>query len=158
MPLNQTYSREAEVAIKGLIADSRRGYDTITKVASTGISPGFLVTTNGSGQAVKPSSVTDYILGASIWAGTMVQDLSGNISWKADRAMPVFTQGAIWLESGEAIAENALVYATISGVTGNVKSTQGVDTTTKPVGRAETATTATNQLIRVKLLPALQGV
>jgi hypothetical protein len=157
MHLNTTYAIESDPAIKGLVADSRRGYNTITKVAAVDILPGFLLTTDGAGKAVLPSAQSDYIIGASIWTTTMIQDLSGNIAWKADRALPVTQEDPIWLEAQEAIDENALVYAMISTTPGDVKSTAGADTTTKPVGRAETATTGAGELIRIKLFPALQG-
>ena len=157
MPLNTTYSLEPDVAIKGLVADSRRGYNTITKVASIDTAHGVLLTLDGSGEAVLPSGVDDYIIGASIWTTTLVQDESGATVWKAGKALPITQEDPIWLESRDAITEGALVYATISGVPGNVKATAGADTTTLPIGRAETTVIGAGELVRVKLLPALQG-
>jgi hypothetical protein len=156
MSLNTTYSIDADVAIKGLVADSRRGFNTITKVAGADTPHGVLLTMS-AGKAVLPSGVGDYIIGASIWTTTLVQDEAGAAVWKADKALPITTEDPIWLEAQEAIAEDALVYAVISTNPGDVKSTSGGDTTTKPVGRAETATTGAGQLVRVKLYPALQG-
>lgn len=157
MSLNTTYSLEPDVAIKGMVADSRRGFNTITKVAAADTAHGVLLTLDGSGKAVLPSVVTDYIIGASIWTTTLVQDEAGATVWKTDKALPITQEDPIWLEAQEAIAENALVYAVISTNPGDVKSTAGADTTTLPIGRAETATTAAGELVRVKLLPALQG-
>ena len=88
----------------------------------------------------------------------MVTGEDGKAYWKANKALPIVTENPIWLEAQEAIAEPALVYAVISGDNrGDVKSTAGSDTTTKPIGRAETSTTTAGQLIRVKPMPALQG-
>ena len=157
MALNTTYSTDADIAVKGMVADSRRGFNTITKVAAVDILPGLLLTLDGSGQAVLPADVDDYIIGASIWTTTLVQDESGVISWKADKALPVTQEDPIWLESQEAITEGALVYAVISTNPGDVKSTAGADTTTRPIGRAETSTAGAGELVRIKLLPALQG-
>lgn len=157
MPLNTEYGLEPDVAIKGMVADSRRGFNTISKVAAADIKAGLLVTKNGSGKIVVPSAQSDYILGATVWTTTLVTDEAGVTTYKAGRAVPVTQEDPIWLEAREAIAEGALVYAVISTHPGDVKSTTGDDTTTKPIGRAETATTAAGQLVRVKLMPALQG-
>lgn len=159
MPLNTTYSLEPDAAIKGLVADSRRGYNTVTAIAETDLLPGKLVT-RAAGKVKIPSAVGDYIVGATIWTTTLVQDEAGDISWKADKTVPITTEDPIWLEAQEAISQDALVYAVISGaggIAGDVKSTAGADTTTLPVGRAETVTTAAGQLVRVKLMPGLQG-
>ncbi len=157
MALNTTYSTDADIAVKGMVADSRRGFNTITKVAAADTLPGLLLTLDGNGKAVLPSAIDDYIIGASIWTTTLTQDDSGVISWKADKALPVTQEDPIWLEARDAVAEGALVYAVISGSVGNIKATAGADTTTLPVGRAETAAFGAGELIRVKLLPALQG-
>ena len=159
MPLNTTYSLEPDAAIKGMVADSRRGFNTITAIAGADLLPGKLVT-RSAGKAVIPSAAGDFIIGSTIWTTTLVQPETGDAVWEADKAVPVTQADPIWLEAQEAIAQDALVYAVISGagnIAGDVKSTAGADTTTLPVGRAETATTGAAQLIRVKLLPALQG-
>ncbi len=159
MPLNTTYSLEPDAAIKGMVADSRRGFNTITAIAGTDLLPGKLVTRSG-GKVVIPSAVGNYIVGSTIWTTTLVQPESGDAVWEADKALPITQEDPIWLEAQEVIAQDALVYAVISGagnIAGDVKSTAGADTTTLPVGRAETATTAVGQLIRVKLMPGLQG-
>lgn len=159
MPLNTTYSLEPDAAIKGMVADSRRGFNTITAIAGANLLPGKLVT-RSAGKVVIPSAVDDFIVGSTIWTTTLVQPETGNAVWSANKSVPVSQADPIWLEAQEAIAQDALVYAVISGagnIAGDVKSTQGADTTTKPVGRAETVTTAAGQLVRVKLLPALQG-
>lgn len=156
MALNTTYSLEPDAAIKGMVADSRRGFNTVTKIAGADLAPGTLVT-ESAGKVVAPSAQSDYIVGAVLWTTALVQDESGDISWKTDKACPVTTEDPIWLEAQEAVAANALVYAVISGNPGDVKSTAGADTTTAPIGRAETATTAAGELVRVKLMPALQG-
>ena len=157
MPLNTEYGLEPDIAIKGMVADSRRGTTTRTKIAAADIKAGLLVTKDGSGKIVVPSAQGDYILGATVWTTTLVTDEAGVTAYKADRAVPVTQEDPIWLEAQEAIAEDALVYAVISTNPGDVKSTSGADTTTKPVGRAETATNGAGQLVRVKLMPALQG-
>jgi len=156
MALNTTYSTDSDVAIKGLVADSRRGFNTITKVAAINTAHGVCVTLNGAGKIVLPSGVNDYIVGATIWTTTLVQDEAGAAVYKAGIATPVTTEDSIYLQARETIAIDALVYAMISGTPGDVKSTQGVTTTTKPIGRAETAATNGN-LVKVKLMPAMQG-
>ena len=37
MPLNTTYSLEPDAAIKGMVADSRRGFNTITAIAGANL-------------------------------------------------------------------------------------------------------------------------
>lgn len=156
MPLNTTYSLEPDAAVKGLVADSRRGYNTVTEIAALDLKPGFLVTVK-NGKAELPSAAEDYVLGATIWTTTMAQDTAGEIYWKADKAVPVTTEDPIWLEARDTIVEGALVYATISGEPGNVKGAVGATgVTTNPIGRAETDAVL-GELVRVKLMPALQG-
>ena len=157
MPLNTEYGLEPDVAIKGMVADSRRGYNTITKVAKANIKPGLLVTAGSDGKVAVPTAAGDYILGATLWTTTLVTDEAGNVQYKADKSLPIVTEDPIWLEAQGAIAENALVYAVITTNNGDVKGARAADTTTKPIGRAETKTTAAGQLVRVKLMPALQG-
>lgn len=154
MAINDTYSLEPDVAIKGMVADSRIGFTTVTQIMAADIAPGSLV----DGDGALPAAQGDYILGATRWSDTIVQPEDGSAAvYQSGKPAPVVTEGPIWLEAQEAIAKNALVYAVISTNPGDVKSTAGADTTTNPVGRAETATTAAGELVRVKLMPALQG-
>jgi len=137
------------------------GFTTVTRIMSADIAAGLLVTKDAAaGKAKLPGAVTDYIIGATRWSPTMVQDEAGNTQYKAARAAPVFTEGPIWLYAAEAIGEFDQVYATISGAgkIGWVKKTAGVDTTSKPIGRAESVTTASGQLVLVYLRPAMQTV
>lgn len=157
MPLNTTYALEPDAAIKGMVADSRRGFNTLTEIAETDLAPGTLVTRGTDGKVIAPSAQADYIIGATIWTTTLVTEEDGTTVWKQDRACPVTTEDPIWLEAQEAISQDALVYAVISTNPGDVKSTAGADTTTAPIGRAETSTTAAGELVRIKLIPALQG-
>ena len=157
MPLNTEYGLEPDVAIKGMVADSRRGTTTRTKIAKVNINPGKLITKTDDGKVELPSAQDDYIIGATLWTTTLVTEENGEAVYKGGRAVPIVTEDAIWLEAQEAIDEESLVYAVITTNQGDVKSTSGAGTTTKPVGRAETATTGAGQLVRVKLMPALQG-
>jgi hypothetical protein len=157
MPLNTEYGLEPDVAIKGMVADSRRGTTTRTKIAKASIKPGLLITNTDDGKVELPSAQGDYIVGATLWTTTLVTEENGEAVYKGGRAVPIVTEDAIWLEAQEAIDAETLVYAVITTNKGDVKSTSGADTTTKPVGRAETATTGAGQLVRVKLMPALQG-
>ena len=157
MNLNMSYGLEPDIAIKGMTADSRCGTSNRTKITATDIKAGLLVTSNSEGKVELPTSQDDYILGATLWTTTLVTDESGEAYYKGGRAVAIVTENPIWLEAQEAIDEESLVYAVISTNQGDVKSTPGADTTTKPVGRAETATNGAGQLVRVKLMPALQG-
>lgn len=160
MPLNTTYSISPDQAVAGMVADSRVGLTTVTRIPSVALAAGLLVTKDTAvGKAKLPSAQSDYIIGATRWSPTMVQEDDGTTAYKAGRAAPVFTEGPIWLNAAEAIGEFDLVYATISGAgkIGWVKKTAGADTTTKPIGRAETVTTASGQLVLVHLRPALQN-
>lgn len=152
MAINTTYSLDADVAVKGMVADSRVGFSTRTVVLAADIAPGFLVTLAGA----LPSAQGDYIAGATRWSTTIPQDESGNITYKSGKAVPVITDAPIWLQARDAVAAGDLVYAMISTNAGDIKKTAGADTTTKPVGRAETAG-AVGELVRVKLMDALQG-
>ena len=76
MPLNTTYSLEPDAAIKGMVADSRRGFNTITAIAGANLLPGKLVT-RSAGKVVIPSAVDDFIVGSTIWTTTFVQQETG---------------------------------------------------------------------------------
>ena len=160
MPLNTTYSIGSDQAVAGMVADSRVGFATVTRIPSANIAAGLLVTKDAAvGKAKLPSAATDYIIGATRWTPTMVQEDDGTAVYEAGRGAPVLTEGPVWLNAAEAIGEFDLVYGVISGAgkIGWVKKTQGADTTTKPVGRAETKTTASGELVVVHLRPALQN-
>lgn len=160
--LNLTYSLDSEPAILGMVSDSRVGFNTITKKIelAAGIPAGKLVKKGTAvGSVTVLSAVGDYVVGATRWSPSMVTDEAGVTTYKQNKFAPIFTEGPIWLNAQEAIAEDDLVYAVISGAgkIGDVKKTSGADTTTKPVGRAETVTTGADQLVRIYLRPALQG-
>lgn len=155
MPLNTDYSQTPDVAVAGMVADSRIGFTTVTRILAAATAPGKLVV-EGDTVAV-PSTVDDYILGAVRWTTTLVQDDNGLVTYKADRAAPIVTEGPIWLTAQEAVAKGDLVYAVISTNPGDVKKTAGVDTTTKSIGRAESATRGAGQLVKVVLMPAMQN-
>lgn len=153
MAINDTYDLEPSQAIKGMVADSRVGFSTRTIVMGADIAPGFLVTLAGA----LPTAVTDYIAGATRWSPTIVQpEGGGDAVYKSGKAAPVITDAPIWLQARDAVTAGDLVYAVISTNPGDVKAAAGVTTTTLPVGRAET-TAATGELVRVKLMDALQG-
>lgn len=153
MAINDTYSLEPDVAVKGMVADSRVGFSTRTIVLAADIAPGLLVTLAGA----LPSAVDDYIAGATRWSTTIVQPEDGSDAvYKSGKAAPVINDAPIWLQARDAITAGDLVYAMISTNPGDVKATSGADTTTAPVGRAET-TAATGELVKVKLMDALQG-
>lgn len=153
MAINDTYSLEPDVAVKGMVADSRVGFSTRTIVLAADTTPGLLVTLAGA----LPNAAGDYIAGATRWSTTIVQpEDGGDAVYKSGKAAPVVTDVPIHLQAREAIVAGELVYAMISTNPGDIKKTAGVDTTTKPVGRAETGG-AIGELVRVKLMDALQG-
>ncbi|MGL5775727.1 MAG: structural cement protein Gp24 [Aeromonas veronii] len=160
MPLNTTYSISSDQAVAGMVADSRVDLTTVTRIPSVALAAGLLVTKDAAvGKAKLPSAQSDYIIGATRWTPTMVQEDDGTTVYKAGRGAPVVTEGPVWLNGAEAIGEFDLVYGVISGAgkIGWVKKTAGADTTTKPVGRAETKTAASGELVVVNLRPALQN-
>ncbi|MGL5727780.1 MAG: structural cement protein Gp24 [Plesiomonas sp.] len=158
--INLTYSLNPDQWVQGMVADSRVGFTTVTKIMTADVAAGLLVTKGATGDKAKlPAAQTDYIIGATRWSPTMVQDDSGSTLYKANKGAPVFTEGPIVLFADEAIGQYDQVYAVISGAgkIGHVKKTKGADTTNLPVGRAETATAGAGLLV-VYLRPAMQTV
>ena len=68
MPINTTYSISSDQAVAGMVADSRVGFTTVTRIPSVALAAGLLVTKDAAfGKAKLPSAVTDYIIGATRW-------------------------------------------------------------------------------------------
>lgn len=138
--LNMTYSTQSAPAVAGMIADSERMTDNISKIAKTALASGvFVKYTSAATNDYEISQVddaADVSLGVTRWTPVLITpDAVSLAAYSIGDQVSVITAGRVYVQASKAVVAGTKAYAIISGGTkGKVTDTAADTTTTEPVG------------------------